>query len=106
MVHDGGMTTDQPPLTVHRNEATHRYEAQLGDTLAGFLRYRERDGEIVLIHTETLDGFEGRGVASAVAQFALDDVRARGAKAVALCPFVRGWLTKHPEYADVVVHAS
>jgi predicted GNAT family acetyltransferase len=100
------MTSEQAQVTAHRNDATHRYEAHLDDHLAGYLTFRERDGEITLIHTETVDGFEGRGVATAVTQFALDDVRARGVKAVALCPFVRHWLTKHPEYSDVVAHAS
>lgn len=93
-------------VTVSRNDASHRYEAHLDGRLAGYLDFRERDGEIVLIHTETLDEFQGRGVGSAVARFALDDVRSRGAKAVALCPFVRRWLTKHPEYKDLVVHAA
>jgi predicted GNAT family acetyltransferase len=100
------MTTDQQPVTVHRNDTAHRYEAHLDGTLAGFLDYRERDDEIVLIHTETLTGFEGHGIGSSVAQFALDDVRSRGAKAVVLCPFVRRWLDKHPEYRDIVAHAS
>jgi len=98
--------TDQAPVTVQRNEAHHRYEAHLDGTLAGFLTYRERDGEIVLIHTETLDGFEGRGVGSAVARFAMDDVRSRGKQAVVLCPFLRRWLGKHPEYGDIVAHAN
>jgi predicted GNAT family acetyltransferase len=100
------MTTEQTAVTVHRNDATHRYEAHLDGTLAGYLDFRERDGEITLIHTETLDGYEGRGVGSALAEFALDDVRSRGAKAVALCPFVRHWLGKHPEYTDIVAHAN
>lgn len=102
----GDMTTDQAPVTVQRNDAAHRYEAHLDGTLAGFLRYRQRDGELVLIHTETLDGFEGRGVGSALARFALDDVRARGEHAVVLCPFIRSWFAKHPEYSDIVLHAT
>lgn len=90
---------------MHRNDATHRYEAHLDGTLAGYLVFREREHEITLIHTETVDGFQGRGVATELVRFALDDIRARGVKAVALCPFVRHFLTKHPEYADIVSHA-
>jgi hypothetical protein len=93
-------------VTVHRNDSAHRFEAMLDGELAGYLNYRERDGQVTLIHTETLDGFEGRGVGSAVARFALDDVRARGAKAVAICPFVSSYLAKHPEYDDIVVSRS
>jgi predicted GNAT family acetyltransferase len=36
-------------------------------------------------------------------QGALDDVRARGGSVVARCTFVRGWIDRHPEYADLVV---
>ena len=97
------MTTEQA-LTVERNESSHRYEARLDGVIAGFIDFRQRDGEITLIHTETLDGFEGRGVGSALARFALEDIRARGEKAVALCPFIRAYLVKHPEYADIVTH--
>jgi len=93
-------------VTVRRNDVNHRYEAQVDGTPAGFLDYRERDGEITLIHTETLAGFEGHGVGSTLARFALDDVRARGDKAVVLCPFVRSYLSKHPEYDDIVVHRA
>jgi uncharacterized protein len=99
------MTTEQSPV-VQRNESHHRYEATLDGTLAGFVGYRQRDGEVVLIHTETVDGFEGHGVGTALATFALDDVRARGEKAVVLCPFIRSYVSKHPEYNDIVVHQA
>jgi hypothetical protein len=33
---------------------------------------------------------------------ALDDVRSRGGTVVPLCPFVRGWIERHPEYRDLV----
>ena len=33
---------------------------------------------------------------------ALDVVRERGLAALPDCPFVRGWIGKHPDYADLV----
>lgn len=92
-------------VAVSRNESHKRFEATIDGTPAGFIDYRVRDGEVTLIHTETLAGFEGRGVGSALAKAALDDLRARGEKAFPLCPFIRSWLTKHPgEYDDIVLH--
>ena len=35
-------------------------------------------------------------------QGALDHVRGEGGRIVPLCPFVRSWLERHPEYADLV----
>ena len=31
------------------------------------------------------------------------DIRERGLKIKPTCPYVRNWLTKHPEYEDLVV---
>jgi predicted GNAT family acetyltransferase len=39
-------------------------------------------------------------------QAALDDVRARGGSVVASCPFVRGWIERHQQYADLVARSD
>ena len=44
------------------------------------------------------------GVGSALVRGALDDVRADGQKIVPRCPFVKGWIDRHPDYADLVTH--
>jgi uncharacterized protein len=45
---------------------------------------------------------EGQGVGSAIARYALDDARARGLSVRPLCPYIRGWLERHPEYGDLI----
>lgn len=82
----------------------HRYEARLGGVLAGFSEYElTGDDLIVFTHTKVDDAFEGRGVGGALARFALDDVRATGARRVVpRCPFIRSWIEKHPGYQDLV----
>ena len=94
--------SDEGAVTVHRNDETHRYEAMLDGKVAGFVQFRERAGRVILIHTETDPAFEGRGVGSALARAALDDVRARGARAVVECPFIRSYIEKHPGYQNLV----
>ncbi len=80
-----------------------RYEARLKGALAGFLDYRRRSGnQIVLVHTEVDPAFEGRGVGGGLARFALEDARRRGLDVVPRCPFVVAFLKRHPEYQDVV----
>lgn len=54
------------------------------------------------IHTEVPEALEGRGIAGRIVRFALDDVRARGLKAVPRCPYVAGYISRHPEYQDLV----
>jgi predicted GNAT family acetyltransferase len=85
------------------NPAEHRYEAHLDGALAGFAAYELTDALVIFTHTEVDPEFEGKGVASALARFALDDVRAAGTrKVLPLCPFIKGWIGKHPDYADLV----
>jgi predicted GNAT family acetyltransferase len=93
-------------VDVHRNDENHHYEATLDGKVVGFVRFRHRPGQIVLIHTETDPAYEGRGVGSALARGALDDVRARGEKAVLKCEFIASYVQQHPEYQDLVAPAD
>jgi predicted GNAT family acetyltransferase len=88
--------------TTNHPEAS-RYEAHIDGELAGFAEYQLTDKLVVLTHTEVEDRFEGRGVGSALARFALDDIRAQGTRQVLpLCPFIKSWIGKHPDYGDLV----
>ena len=84
----------------------HRYEATVDGTLAGFAVYRDEAGVRVFVHTEVFPEFEGRGVGSALASGALDDVRASGGSLVAQCPFISAYIERHPDYADLVHRGS
>ena len=80
-----------------------RYEAYLEGELAGVLEYVVKRARIALVHTEVAPAFEGRGIGAALARFALDDARSRGLRVIASCPYVRSYLTRHPEDHDIVV---
>ena len=49
-------------MTVRDNPDERRYEALVDDEVAGYLFYRAREGELVLIHTEVDEAFEGQGI--------------------------------------------
>jgi uncharacterized protein len=90
-------------VEVTNNEAEKRYEARMGGELAGAAYYDSADDLIVFTHTEVDEAFEGHGVGSALARGALDDVRADGRrKVIARCPFIRGWIERHPDYQDLL----
>jgi predicted GNAT family acetyltransferase len=95
------VSEDTAELSVVDNPDLQRFEARVGDSLAAFAVYRLEPGRIVFTHTETLPGFEGKGIASRLAGAALDEARARGLKATPVCPFIAGYMRKHPEYADL-----
>ena len=86
---------------VTRNDEAHRYEIHRDATLLGFAAYQETPELVVFTHTEVFPGSEGQGVGGALVRGALDDVRARGLRALPVCPFVQSWLQRHPDYADL-----
>ena len=88
-------------LRVVDNPEELRYELWLGATRAGFIEYRSEPGTILLVHTEVDPAVEGRGLGTRLVAGALDDLRARDLKLVALCPFVRAFLRHHRGYADL-----
>ena len=90
-------------VEVRDNEAENRYEARVDGRLAGVAFYDTADDLIVFTHTEVEESYEGKGVGSTLARAALDDVRADGRrKVVAHCPFIKGWIERHPDYQDLL----
>ncbi|MFJ6671572.1 GNAT family N-acetyltransferase [Actinosynnema sp. NPDC091369] len=82
---------------VSDNPEQSRYEVRLDGELGGFAEYTSADGVVTFTHTEV--AIEGKGLGSTLVRHALEDVRAKGLTVVARCPFVRGYLEKHPELA-------
>jgi uncharacterized protein len=79
------------------------YEARIDGHRAGVAAYRLDGGVIIFTHTVVEDAYDGRGVGGALARTALDDARARGLGVVPQCPFIAGWIERHPDYADLVL---
>ena len=84
------------------NPQASRYELWLGTTGAGLIEYRSEPGVVFLIHTQVDPAFAGRRLGERLVAGALADLRARGLKLVPLCPFIRAYLRRHPDQADLV----
>ena len=93
-------------LTVTDVPEAGRYEARDGDRVLGLAAYRREGDRVVFTHTEVDPDAEGTGVGSTLVRGALDDVRAHGLRAVPHCSFVRSWIDRHPDYADLVDPSS
>lgn len=90
-------------LILRDDEENHRYVAELDGEVAAYAVYHLRKGSrYFFVHTVVEPAYEGRSIGSRLVRFALDDVRAKGAQIVPLCPFVAGWLERHVEYQDLV----
>lgn len=91
-------------IEVH--DAGDRYEARSPDgALLGAAYYDVVDGSVAFTHTEVDPAHEGQGIAGVLVRAALDSVRASGRDVIALCPYVKAWIRRHPDYADLLHQA-
>lgn len=98
------MPDTKEPVKVVNNPEEERYEAQV-DGETGFLAYSQHGARIVLIHTEVPKQIEGRGVAGALAHYALEDARAHNWSVIPSCPYVLSYIRRHPEYLPLVAES-
>lgn len=87
--------------TVQNNPARKRYQLEVEGHIAATY-YKLSDGVITFVHTEVPPELGGKGIGSKLIKGALDQVRAAGLKVVAQCPFVKAYIEKHPDYADLL----
>jgi predicted GNAT family acetyltransferase len=79
-----------------------RYEAVVDGQVVAFADYRANGPIVVMPHTVTAPQMRGRGYAARVVRFALDDIRASGAKVVPSCWFVAQYIDEHPDERDLL----
>jgi len=94
--------SEEPLIAVVDDREAERYVVEVDGEPAGFAQYRDRGLAISFVHTEIDDRYEGQGLGGRLVSAALDDVRSRGLAVLPLCPFVRGYIERHPEYLDLV----
>ena len=89
-------------VEVRDNPRKARFEILADGELAGYALYYLRGDEIAFTHTQTDDRFRGHGLGGRLAQASLDAARERHLAVLPYCPFMKSWITAHPEYADLV----
>jgi predicted GNAT family acetyltransferase len=89
-------------ITVRDVPDAHRFEAVRDGVVVGHIAYRRTSRGYALLHTEVEPEAEGGGVGSALARGTLDTLRQQGQELLPYCPFVQGWIARHPEYAALV----
>ena len=89
-------------IEVHRLDDRHVYSATIGGREVANVRYDEADGRVVVITTNVVPEFRGRGIATELIADALDDIRERGRRVTVLCPVVAAFMEGNPQYADLI----
>jgi len=92
---------EESNVKIENNQGAQRWEAQVGEYVA-VAEYRLRGNTIFFIHTEVPRELEGQGVASKLVKTALDDARTQHLAVVPFCPFVAGYIRRHPDYKALV----
>jgi uncharacterized protein len=82
-------------VNVIDNREASRFELAI-DGQTAFLNYERTPDALRLIHTEVPEAFRGRGFGEMLVKAALEAGRADGLGIVAVCPFVRAYLRRHP----------
>ena len=85
------------------NVALHQYEFRIGDLIPRIEYIKTKNGEVYLTHTEVPSALEGKGVGSSLVRLALEDIERQQLRLVPLCPFVAGYVQKHPEWKRLVM---
>ena len=92
----------QPKIEIADAPERDRYEIRVDGTLAGFAKYDRGPGQIAFTHTEVEDRFEGRGLGGKLIRFGLREAREGGLAVLPFCPFVKDFVQRHREYAELV----
>ncbi len=96
------MADTRAQITVVDDPQEQVFRARFEDgTDAGGAYYERSGGVVTFTHTEVDPAYEGQGIGSQLAAGALDQVRAAGETIVPLCSFIKKYVERHPEYADL-----
>jgi predicted GNAT family acetyltransferase len=86
---------------VRNNTALGRFEQDLEDGVA-FATYRLSPHAVTILHTEVPAATRESGVGSQFVRRVLEEIRAQGLKVVPQCSFVQAFITKNPEFNDLL----
>jgi predicted GNAT family acetyltransferase len=91
--------SNAPSVTHHA--AARRFEATVDGRLA-VCAYHRADGIVHFTHTEVPAALQGRGIAAALVQAALDWARAEGLRVRPACSYVATYMRRHPQTQDLL----
>lgn len=91
------------PLEIRITEDGGKVEvAAWADRRAGVMVLsRLSPGQLIIEHTQTFPGFEGRGVGKRLVEAGVAWARTNDQQLMPLCPFARQMFDRFPDYADV-----
>jgi predicted GNAT family acetyltransferase len=97
-------------ITIRHNPARERFEVLVAGNPIGKAAYKTYDGggspQRIFYHTVINEEYGGQGLAGQLATVALDETVGAGMGIVPVCPFIKKFLAKHPEYSGNTVRVA
>ncbi|MCW5724779.1 MAG: N-acetyltransferase [Maricaulaceae bacterium] len=92
-------------LTIRREDdggSKGRYVIALPDGDEAELTYSRANANLLIAdHTGVPKAHGGKGIAGMLVRRLVEDARKEGVKIVPLCPYVKAWFERHPDWQDV-----
>ena len=88
-------------LELVKNEKESQFEMVV-DGHTAIIVYKEYPGKMALIHTEVPPVLEGKGVATAIIEKALNYIEHTKLKLIPICPVVVAYVKRHAEWKRIV----
>ena len=92
-----GLRVADPEYELRDAPQLSRLELYVDGELAATAIYRKDPGTITFMTTDVMEGFEGRGIGGRIVAEAVKAAHEQDREVVAVCPFMTGYLEKHPE---------
>ncbi|MEZ5040285.1 MAG: GNAT family N-acetyltransferase [Saprospiraceae bacterium] len=96
------MGFDLNAVDVLNNSEKNRFEVTIEGQTA-ICEYKLVKDRIIFTHTEVPPSLEGKGIASLLAKTGLEYAKAEQLKVMPLCPYVAGYIKRHPEYRSLLM---
>lgn len=87
-----------PPVSTYASERS-RIELHADDELVAWVDLRPGGPSTIIAHTEVVPGHEGQGLGRAAVRAAVEHIVGEGKSVIAVCPFARAVIARHPELA-------
>jgi len=88
-------------MRVIDNKEKNQFEAEIEGSHAK-IEYSVQPGVLSLNHTEVPKELSGKGIASELTERVLLQIELRGLKIIPVCPFIKKYIEKHPEWKSII----
>jgi predicted GNAT family acetyltransferase len=86
-----------------RNEEDGRFEMVVNGHFSFILYEMMKDNIINLYHTEVDPALAGKGISNVLVQRTLEYCRQNDLRVLPTCPFITGYILRHPEWQSITV---